>query len=93
LIIDAISKDIRRMLERKYLGAALTSTIANSITYDVGSLLSEYVSNGALIGNPPYRNIVVNVRNEAIYISFEASPATVANYIFVAQTFVPAYSW
>ena len=93
LIIDAISKDIRRMLERKYLGAALTSTIANTITYDVGSVLSEYVSNGALIGNPPYRNIVVNVRNEAIYISFEASPATVANYIFVAQTFVPAYSW
>jgi len=93
LIIDAISKDIRKTLEEKFLGRALSGAVANEIAYEVGSVLMRYADSGALIGNPPYRNIQVNVTNDAVYVSYEAHPATIANYIFVAQTFTPAFEW
>lgn len=93
LIIDAISKDIRRILEERFLGRALSTTVANEIAYEVGSVLLRYADNGSLIGNPPYRNIQVTITNDAVYVSYEAHPATIANYIFVAQTFTPAFEW
>ncbi|MCS7242936.1 phage tail sheath subtilisin-like domain-containing protein [Candidatus Caldatribacterium sp.] len=93
MVIDDISRTLRRALENRYLGQALTPSIQNDIAATVGAVLDNYARTGALVGNPPYRNIQVTVSNEEIRITYEASPATVANYIFVSQIFVPAYGW
>lgn len=95
-IIDSLSKDMRSYLEDRFIGKAMTQSIAGDLYAAANTILRQYADTGALVGSDtlaPYRNITVTVSNGIAIIRYEASPASTLNYIFVQQTFAPAYPW
>lgn len=95
-IIDALSKDMRNYLEDLFIGKPMTNAIRGDIQTAVIHMLDTYVANGCLVGSDTldaYRNVTVTVSNGVAVVTYEASPAMTLNYIFVKQTFSPAYEW
>ncbi len=92
-VIDALSKDLREVLENRFIGRPLSSNIAGLIRSTVVEVLDRYVAKGALVGGeqPPYRNINVEINQDVAVVTFEVSPIVPLNFIFVKQIFTPAY--
>lgn len=83
---DAIMKDLRRTLQRDFVGARGDATTVQSMLSTIVQRLQRYLSDRIITG---FRNVSVTVASTIATVTFEFAPTEPINYILITGTAKP----
>jgi hypothetical protein len=91
-LADDMSKELRELLEAKYVGTKPVANQSTSVMNTAISKLNEFVKRGWLVANdetgePAYRDVRVIREGQARYVEWEGSIAYPDNYILITSSF------